>query len=73
MNECYDKKHRIKYRIKIFKQNKKLLKDFFKFGLQTQLNSKILTEVLKSFQISSLDLFSILEYIIELKDLVIIF
>ncbi len=59
--------------MEILKHNKKLLKDFFKFRLFTQLSSNILTDVLKIFTISSSEIESILEHIIELKDLVIIF
>lgn len=56
--------------VEIFKQNKKLLKDFFNFGLYRQFNTNNLTLIFKTLPVPSNFIKSLLEYIFELKDFV---
>jgi hypothetical protein len=54
--------------IEILNKNKKLLNDFFKFGLFSTLDQNVLAEVIKTFEISVTEFESVLEHLIQLKD-----
>jgi hypothetical protein len=58
----------IKDLIKLFENNKKLLKDYFSFGLFKILNTKNLSLIMKKFIVPYINLESVMDHVMELNN-----